>query len=137
MLLPMKTALITGVTGQDGSYLADLLLSKGYQVHGIVRRASTTNTDRLPVGMDSVGTTTHAPGPGPGRDGGPQGELHLHYGDLDDGMVLTRLVHDIRPDEIYNLAAMSHVQISFDMPEYTASVNGGGTLRLLEAVLGG
>ena len=125
----MTSALITGITGQDGSYLADLLLSKGYEVHGLVRRASTTNTDRLPVGMDSVGvvtTTTEQPT--------NAGRLHLHHGDLDDGMALSRIVHEVRPDEVYNLGAMSHVQISFEMPEYTASVNGGGTVRLLEAI---
>jgi GDPmannose 4,6-dehydratase len=119
----MKKALITGITGQDGSYLAELLLSKGYEVHGIVRRASTSNTDRLdaPSGDAVYGSAPDAP-------------LHLHYGDLNDGTVLTRLVHDIRPDEVYNLGAMSHVQVSFDMPEYTASTNGGGTVRLLEAI---
>jgi GDPmannose 4,6-dehydratase len=129
----MKTALITGITGQDGSYLTDLLLGKGYEVHGLVRRASTSNTERLPVGMDSVGAVLVDEGSG-GRRTGHEGRLHLHYGDLDDGVVLTRLVHEIRPDEVYNLGAMSHVQISFEMPEYTASVNGGGTIRLLEAI---
>jgi GDPmannose 4,6-dehydratase len=126
----MKRALITGVTGQDGSYLAELLLSKGYEVHGIVRRASTSNTGRIDAGMVDAGridAVYDAP-----AEGG--GELHLHYGDLNDGMVLTRLVHEIRPDEVYNLGAMSHVQVSFDMPEYTASTNGGGTVRLLEAI---
>lgn len=132
MLAPMKSALITGITGQDGSYLAELLLSKGYDVHGLVRRASTGNTDRLPVGMDSVGVTPKDE-PRSGQTG-RDGRLELHYGDLDDGMSLTRIVHDVRPDEIYNLAAMSHVQISFEMPEYTASINGEGTVRLLEAI---
>ncbi len=117
----MKRALITGITGQDGSYLAELLLGKGYEVHGIVRRASTGNTDRLRVETDMVGVSS------PDR-------LHLHFGDLNDGMALSRLVHEVRPDEIYNLGAMSHVQVSFDMPEYTASTNGGGTIRLLEAI---
>jgi GDPmannose 4,6-dehydratase len=130
----MKSALITGVTGQDGSYLADLLLSKGYEVHGLVRRASTANTDRLPVGMDSVGEMQKAEGEPGSQHTGLEGRLHLHYGDLNDGMVLNRIIHDVRPDEVYNLGAMSHVQISFDMPEYTASVNGGGTVRLLEAI---
>ncbi len=117
----MKRALITGITGQDGSYLSELLLAKGYEVHGIVRRSSTVNTERLTTaGADAVYE----------HDGGP----HLHYGDLNDGTVLTRLVHEIRPDEVYNLGAMSHVQVSFDMPEYTASTNGGGTVRLLEAI---
>ena len=126
----MKSALVTGVTGQDGSYLAELLLAKGYEVHGIVRRASTGNTGRIAAGMADEGRTEavyDAP-----TEGGSQ--LHLHYGDLNDGMVLTRLVHEIRPDEVYNLAAMSHVQVSFDIPEYTASTNGGGTIRLLEAI---
>ena len=125
----MTSALITGITGQDGSYLAELLLSKGYEVHGLVRRSSTTNTDRLPVGMDSVGAVTTSTG-----QPTHTGRLHLHHGDLDDGMGLTRIIHDVRPDEVYNLGAMSHVQISFEMPEYTASVNGGGTVRLLEAI---
>src|SRR3712207_3819009 len=117
----MKRALVTGITGQDGSYLAELLLGKGYEVHGIVRRASSANTDRLDVDSNAVGVST------PGR-------LHLHYGDLNDGMALSRLVHEVRPDEIYNLGAMSHVQVSFEVPEYTASTNGGGTVRLLEAI---
>ena len=119
----MKRALITGITGQDGSYLAELLLAKGYEVHGLVRRASSDNTERLPGShadavYDPAGST----------------RLQLHYGDLNDGVVLTRLMHDVRPDEVYNLGAMSHVQVSFDIPEYTASTNGGGTVRLLEAI---
>jgi GDPmannose 4,6-dehydratase len=111
----MKRALITGITGQDGSYLAELLLAKGYEVHGIVRRSSTANLGRMV-------------GEGNGRP------LHLHYGDLTDGVGLSRLVQAIAPHEVYNLGAMSHVQVSFDMPEYTASTNGGGTVRLLEAI---
>ncbi|WP_148573011.1 GDP-mannose 4,6-dehydratase [Nocardioides caldifontis] len=119
----MKRALITGITGQDGSYLADLLLAKGYEVHGIVRRASTSNTERLgDERADAV------------YDGTATDNLHLHHGDLNDGLALSRIVADVRPDEVYNLAAMSHVQVSFDMPEYTASTNGGGTVRLLEAI---
>ncbi len=106
----MKTALISGITGQDGSYLAELLLAKGYEVHGLVRRSSTVDNAL------------------------PDGPLHLHHGDLNDGVTLSRLVQQIRPDEIYNLAAMSQVQLSFDLPAYTASTNGGGTVRLLEAV---
>jgi len=126
----MKRALITGITGQDGSYLAELLLSKGYEVHGIVRRASSINTGRIDAGLDTgrIDAVYDAP---PADD---RRALFLHYGDLNDGMVLTRLVHEIRPHEIYNLGAMSHVQVSFDMPEYTASTNGGGTTRLLEAI---
>jgi GDPmannose 4,6-dehydratase len=126
----MKRALITGITGQDGSYLAELLLAKGYEVHGIVRRASTANLGRIDAGMADAGRAD-AVYDGPTADGE---QLHLHYGDLNDGVVLSRLVHDIRPDEVYNLGAMSHVQVSFDMPEYTASTNGGGTVRLLEAI---
>jgi GDPmannose 4,6-dehydratase len=123
LLRTMKRALITGITGQDGSYLADLLLAKGYEVHGIVRRASTSNTERL--------GDQHADAAYGGTD---TRNLHLHYGDLNDGLVLSRIVSDVRPHEVYNLAAMSHVQVSFDMPEYTASTNGGGTVRLLEAI---
>src|SRR3712207_1674010 len=123
LLRTMKRALITGITGQDGSYLADLLLSKNYEVHGIVRRASTSNTERIgDQRADAAygGTTTE--------------NLHLHHGDLNDGLALSRIVTEVQPDEVYNLAAMSHVQVSFDMPEYTASTNGGGTVRLLEAI---
>ena len=115
-----KTALITGVTGQDGAYLAEFLLEKGYEVHGIRRRASSFNTERV----DSLYGGVHADTPG----------LLLHYGDMTDAMNLSRLVAEIRPDEIYNLAAQSHVQVSFDMPEYTAEVDAIGPLRLLEAV---
>ncbi|HVA76363.1 MAG TPA: GDP-mannose 4,6-dehydratase [Candidatus Binataceae bacterium] len=115
-----KVALITGVTGQDGSYLAELLLTKGYQVHGIVRRTSSFATGRI----DHL-----RKGFTPGSDG-----LQLHYGDLGDGTGLRRIIEQVRPDEVYNLAAQSHVRISFDQPEYTADVVGVGTLRLLEAL---
>lgn len=113
----MKTAMITGVTGQDGSYLAELLLAKGYVVHGVVRRASTLNTSRI---EHLIAKST--------------GGLQLHYGDLSDSSSLRRLVDAIQPDEIYNLAAQSHVRVSFDQPEYTADVTGTGVLRLLEAI---
>src|SRR3954451_4797931 len=116
----MKRALITGVTGQDGSYLADFLLKKGYQVHGVMRRASTFNTARL----NSLDRDPHDPG----------ACLFLHYGDLSDGTGIRRIIEKVRPDEIYNLAAQSHVKVSFDQPEYTADVVGSGTLRLLEAM---
>ncbi|HEY6166975.1 MAG TPA: GDP-mannose 4,6-dehydratase [Verrucomicrobiae bacterium] len=115
-----KKALITGITGQDGSYLAELLLSKNYEVHGIIRRASTFNTGRL----DSIYTDPH----------NSKARLFLHYGDLSDASSLARLLSDIRPDEVYNLAAQSHVRVSFDSPEYTADVTGTGTVRLLEAI---
>jgi GDPmannose 4,6-dehydratase len=116
----LKTALITGITGQDGSFLAELLLSKGYEVHGIVRRASTFNTERL----DDIYSDPHESG----------SRFHLHYGDLADGTGIRRILERIKPDEIYNLAAQSHVRVSFDQSEYTADVVGTGTLRLLEAV---
>jgi GDPmannose 4,6-dehydratase len=116
----MKTALITGITGQDGAYLADLLLEKGYQVHGIKRRSSTLNTDRI----DHLYEGPQQPGK----------RFTLHYGDLSDASNLTRIVSEVQPDEIYNLGAMSHVAVSFEMPEYTADVDGIGTLRLLEAI---
>jgi GDPmannose 4,6-dehydratase len=116
----MRRALITGITGQDGSYLAELLLSKGYEVHGIVRRASTFNTDRI----DHLYRDPHEPG----------GRLSLHHGDLTDGAVLRRVIRQVQPDELYNLAAQSHVRVSFDEPEYTADSVAMGTLRLLEAV---
>jgi len=116
----MKVALITGITGQDGSYLAELLLSKGYMVHGIKRRASSFNTDRI----DHLYQDPH----------NPNVKLKLHYGDLTDSMNLTRIIQEVQPDEIYNLGAMSHVKVSFDSPEYVANVDGLGTLRLLEAV---
>lgn len=115
-----KTALITGVTGQDGAYLARLLLSKGYRVHGIKRRASSFNTDRI----DEIYEDPHAPDP----------QLTLHYGDLTDATNLIRIVQETQPDEIYNLAAQSHVQVSFETPEYTANADAVGTLRLLEAI---
>jgi GDPmannose 4,6-dehydratase len=115
-----KKALITGITGQDGSYLAELLLSKGYEVHGIIRRASTFNTHRL----DAIYSDPHA----------PKHKLFLHYGDLSDASNLARLIAKIQPEEIYNLAAQSHVRVSFDSPEYTADITGTGTIRLLEAI---
>ncbi|MCZ4353807.1 GDP-mannose 4,6-dehydratase [Roseovarius aestuarii] len=116
----MKRALITGITGQDGSYLAELLLEKGYEVHGIKRRASSFNTQRI----DHIYEDPHQPNP----------KLKLHYGDLTDTSNLTRLLSEIRPDEVYNLGAQSHVAVSFEAPEYTADVDGIGTLRLLEAI---
>ncbi len=115
-----KTALITGITGQDGAYLAELLLAKGYAVHGIKRRSSSFNTGRI----DHLYQDPHEAG----------ARLHLHYGDMTDSMNLTRIVQEVQPDEIYNLAAMSHVQVSFETPEYTANADGVGTLRLLEAI---
>ena len=115
-----KTALITGITGQDGSYLAELLLEKGYMVHGIKRRASSFNTQRI----DHLYIDQHE----------NNVKFKLHYGDLTDAMNLTRIIQEIQPDEIYNLGAMSHVKVSFDMPEYVGNVDGLGTLRILEAV---
>jgi len=115
-----KKALITGITGQDGSYLAEFLLEKGYEVHGIKRRASSLNTQRV----DHIYQDPHEPNP----------KLKLHYGDLSDTSNLTRIISEIEPDEIYNLAAQSHVAVSFESPEYTADVTGLGTLRLLEAI---
>lgn len=116
----MKKALITGITGQDGSFLAELLLSKNYEVHGIVRRASTFNTGRL----DGIYADPHEAG----------ARMYLHYGDLADGAGLRRVLERIRPDEIYNLGAQSHVRVSFDQAEYTADVVATGTLRMLEAI---
>lgn len=116
----MKTALVTGITGQDGSYLAELLLSKGYVVHGIVRRASSFNTGRI----DKLRREEHD----------PDARLFLHYGDLADGTALRRVLEAVKPNEVYNLGAQSHVRVSFDEPEYTADVVAMGTLRLLEAV---
>ena len=113
----MKRALISGITGQDGSFLAELLLSKGYEVHGIVRRASTFNTDRL----DSIYLDPHE----------PNATLHLHYGDVTDGASLRHIMDKAQPDEVYNLAAQSHVRVSFDQAEYTADVVATGTSRLL------
>ena len=114
-----KVALITGITGQDGSYLAELLLEKGYEVHGIKRRSSSFNTHRI----DHIFQDPHA----------ENRKLHLHYGDLSDTSNLTRIVAEVQPDEVYNLGAQSHVAVSFESPEYTADVDGLGTLRLLEA----
>ncbi len=116
----MKKALITGITGQDGSYLAELLLNKGYEVHGIIRRASSFNTDRI----DHIYTDPHY----------DKAKLFLHYGDLTDSVQLVKLLYDLAPDEIYNLGAQSHVRVSFDIPEYTGDVVGLGTLRILEAI---
>src|SRR3979409_1551531 len=117
-----KTALITGITGQDGSYLAELLLAKGYEVHGVVRRSSSMNRGRI----------DHLQHANPNH---PEGSRFiLHYGDMTDSGGLNRLVKTVKPDEIYNLAAQSHVQISFDQPEYTADADGLGTTRLLEAI---
>ena len=118
----MKKALITGITGQDGSYLAELLLSKGYEVHGMIRRASTFNTRRI----DHLYHDPHG--------NGEQVHLYLHYGDLTASGTLLDVVYDVRPDEVYNLAAQSHVRVSFDMPEYTGDVTGMGTIRILDAV---
>src|SRR5881628_3861280 len=116
----MKKALITGITGQDGSYLAELLLSKDYEVHGVIRRASTFNTERI----DHLYQDPHINGV----------RLFLYYGDLADSTNLIKLLYRIQPDEIYHLAAQSHVRVSFDIPEYTFDVTGAGTVRLLEAM---
>src|SRR5213596_2262933 len=116
----MKRALITGITGQDGSYLADLLLEKGYEVHGIIRRASTFNTSRI----DHLYADPHVNGV----------RLFLHYGDLSDSVNLVKLLYELKPDEIYHLGAQSHVRVSFDIPEYTSDVTGVGTIRILEAI---
>jgi len=116
----MKKALITGITGQDGAYLAELLLEKGYEVHGIKRRTSLFNTQRI----DHIYEDPHE----------KNVRFHLHYGDLSDSTNIIRIIQDVQPDEIYNLGAMSHVQVSFEEPEYTANVDGIGTLRILEAV---
>jgi GDPmannose 4,6-dehydratase len=116
----MKKALITGITGQDGSYLAELLLSKGYEVYGIIRRSSSFNTARI----DQIYEDPHT----------PTAHLHLIHGDLNDASSLNRIVRTVRPDEVYNLGAQSHVRVSFDIPEYTAEVTGLGTVRLLEAI---
>jgi GDPmannose 4,6-dehydratase len=115
-----KTALITGITGQDGSYLAELLLEKGYEVHGIIRRSSSFNTGRL----NRIFQDPHV----------PQARLRLHYGDVTDGSSLNRLMEQVVPDEVYHLAAQSHVRVSFDIPEYTGDVTGLGCLRLLDAI---
>jgi len=116
----MKRALISGITGQDGSYLAELLLSKGYEIHGIIRRASTFNTDRI----DHLYVDPHTPG----------AHIKLHYGDLSDGTGLRRIMESVQPDEVYNLGAQSHVGVSFQHPEYTVDVDALGTLRILEAI---
>jgi GDPmannose 4,6-dehydratase len=116
----MKRALITGITGQDGSYLAEFLLAKGYEVHGIIRRASTFNTSRI----DHLYADPHVNGV----------RFFLHYGDLTDAVQMVKLLYNLKPDEIYNLGAQSHVRVSFDIPEYTGDVDGLGTLRILEAV---
>src|SRR3989337_3417737 len=117
----MKRALITGITGQDGSYLAELLLSKGYEVHGLIRRASTFNTQRI----DHIYRDPH---------NGEKTRLYLHYGDIANTGNLVDLVYNVRPDEIYHLAAQSHVRVSFEMPEYTGDVVGLGTMRLLDLI---
>jgi GDPmannose 4,6-dehydratase len=116
----LKKAIITGITGQDGAYLAEFLLNKGYEVHGIKRRSSLFNTQRI----DHIYEDPHT----------PHRHLHLHYGDLTDSTNLIRIIQEVQPDEIYNLAAMSHVHVSFEEPEYTANADGIGTLRILEAV---
>ena len=116
----MKNALITGITGQDGAYLAELLLEKGYMVHGIKRRSSSFNTSRI----DHLYEDPHTNGQ----------RFHLHYGDLTDATNLIRIIQEVQPDEIYNLGAQSHVQVSFDTPEYTANTDALGVLRLLEAI---
>jgi GDPmannose 4,6-dehydratase len=115
----MKKALISGITGQDGSYLAELLLAKGYEVHGIIRRASNFNTQRI----DHLYVDPHL-----------KTNLHLHYGDLTDSVALVKLSHELKPDEVYNLGAQSHVRVSFDVPESTGDIVGLGTLRILEAI---
>jgi len=116
----MKKALITGITGQDGSYLAELLLAKGYEVHGVIRRASTFNTSRI----DHLYSDPHVNGV----------KLHLHYGDLADSVQMVKLLYELQPEEIYNLGAQSHVRVSFDIPEYTGDVVGLGSVRILEAI---
>ncbi len=116
----MKSALITGITGQDGSYLAEFLLSKGYKVHGIIRRASTFNTKRI----DHVYVDPHT----------PNAKLFLHYGDISDGEQISNIIYNIKPDEIYHLGAQSHVRVSFDIPEYTSNVTALGTTRILETL---
>lgn len=115
-----KKALITGITGQDGSYLAELLLYKGYEVHGIIRRASTFNTERI----DHIYVDPHT----------PNAKLFLHYGDLTDGEQISNIIYNIKPDEVYNLGAQSHVRVSFDTPEYSANTTALGTIRILEAI---
>ena len=116
----MKVALITGVTGQDGSYLAELLLSKGYEVHGLIRRSSSFNTARI----EHLYRDPHAVG----------NNFHLHYGDITDGVGISNIIRELKPNEIYNLAAQSHVKVSFEMPDFTAQVDAIGTIRILEAI---
>lgn len=116
----MKKALIFGITGQDGSYLAEFLLEKNYEVHGVIRRASTFNTERI----EHLYHDPHE----------DRGQLHLHYGDLADASTIRQLIYNIEPDEVYNLGAQSHVRVSFDIPEYTGNITGLGTMRLLEAI---
>jgi len=115
-----KRALLTGLTGQDGSYLADLLIAKGYEVHGIIRRSSSFNTARI----DHLYRDPHE----------ADARLRAHYGDLSDPVALTRMIYALQPDEIYHLGAQSHVRVSFEIPEYTFDITGAGTLRLLEAI---
>ena len=123
-IVNMKIALITGITGQDGSFLAELLLKKGYEVHGIIRRSSSFNTERIEhLYIEELISDLHS-----------KRKIHLHYGDMTDSTSLIRLIQKISPNEIYNLAAQSHVKVSFDLPEYTAETDGVGTLRLLEAI---
>jgi len=117
----MKRALITGVTGQDGSYLAELLLEKGYEVHGVIRRSSTFNTSRI----DHLYKDPHE----------SDNRFHLHYGDITDGVGISNLVRDLEPHEIYNLAAQSHVKVSFEMPDFTAQVDAVGTIRLRQKLI--
>ena len=120
----MKRALITGITGQDGSYLAEFLLEKGYEVHGIIRRSSSFNTGRIEhLYIEELIKDMHA-----------KRKIYLHYGDMTDSTSLIRLIREVEPDEIYNLAAQSHVKVSFEVPEYTADTDGIGTLRMLEAI---
>ncbi len=119
-MIANKKALVTGITGQDGSYLAELLLAKGYEVHGVIRRSSSFNTERI----DHLYRDPHD----------PNARLFLHYGDLGDGSALAALLNKVKPDEIYNLGAQSHVRVSFDVPEYTGDITGLGTVRLLEAI---
>ena len=120
----MKTALITGITGQDGSFLAEFLLNKGYRVHGIIRRSSSFNTERIEhLYIEELISDLHS-----------KKKINLHYGDMTDSTSMIRLIQDINPDEIYNLAAQSHVKVSFDLPEYTAETDALGTLRLLESI---
>ncbi len=116
----MTKALITGITGQDGSYLAELLLSQGYEVHGIIRRSSTFNTARI----DNIYIDPHS----------EDAKLYLHYGDLSDSGQISNIIYNIKPDEIYHLGAQSHVRVSFDVPEYTGDITGMGTIRILEAI---